>query len=151
VLEAIKCAVDEYRIKFRHPQLPDLELSALYALFPDEKEFSHEAELHWPESYPNAARQGVYLIFGGSGRLLYIGKASMNSSMGGRLAHWFHYDTSWRGCRVVHPGWSERPAYLATIAVPRDMGFEAPALEEYLIKRLNPLDNAIGGGPQKAD
>ena len=40
----------------------------------------------------------------------------------------------------MHSGWKTRPTYLATVALSES--FEAAALEEYLIRRLNPAENA---------
>jgi excinuclease UvrABC nuclease subunit len=119
-------------------------LSGVYALFPDEPQ-TVEAEGGWSDKWPQSDEAGVYLVFGGSGRLLYIGKASMNQSIGNRLSFYFGSDRVDKTCTIVHEGrWKERPMYIATVAVPREMRFEAPALEEYLIASLGPCDNANG-------
>ena len=39
---------------------------------------------------------------------------------------------------------SRDPRYVITIAVAKDMTFEAPALEEFLITRFKTTDNKIG-------
>jgi len=140
MLTEVRRCLDVYREKYRRSGLPDLELSGIYALFPEEG-VPDFAEFRWNDRYPNAGRKGVYLLFGGTGRLLYIGKASMGASIGGRLGTWFAGKNE---CRLLSNDWMERPSYVATIAVPESMSFEAAALEEYLIRCLNPSDNKLG-------
>jgi excinuclease UvrABC nuclease subunit len=111
----------------------------LYALFPDE-EITLEVGHRWPGLWPDGGGPGIYFVFGSEGQLLCVSKASMNSSMGARLSHWFKMERPSGRCAVVH-GWTERPAYIATLPIPADLTFEAPAIEEYLIGRLNPPDN----------
>lgn len=142
-LKKLKQAVEEYASAFRRPGLPALEVSPLYALFPSDEALPSDVALTWPDVWPHASRQGVYVIFGPGIKLLYIGKASMTNTIGGRLYRWFKYSPS-GGCRVADPGWSMTPMYVATIPAPENMPFEAPALEEYLIQTLQPCDNARG-------
>jgi hypothetical protein len=99
------------------------EVSGVDGLFPREEHEVFAVESRWPETYPNASRRGVYLIFGKSGRLLYLGKASQQA-MGNRLGTYFHYDEN-KGCRVIHTGWSETPSYVITIAVHDNRWFES--------------------------
>jgi hypothetical protein len=112
----------------------------MYALFPEEGRADF-VESRWNEPFPNADRKGVYLIFSRTGMLLYVGKASMGASIGGRLGTYFAGKNE---CRLLFTDWTERPTYIATIAVPQGLGFEAAALEEYLIKNLKPCDNNLG-------
>lgn len=146
-VDNVKQALSEY--KARRSDLPDLELSALYALFPKEIQLETGAP-HWPNPWPNTSCAGVYFIFGRSGRLLYVGKASMKNCIDDRLYGHFRTGKSPEECRLVHSvgrdGWIERPMYVATVAVPREMAFEAPALEEYLIGKLSPVNNMKGLG-----
>jgi hypothetical protein len=142
MLGEVNRALEEYKAKYRRSDLPDLRLSGLYALFPDEAQTA-DAEWGWNDYWPHSDQAGVYFIFGGNGRLLYIGKASMNNCIGGRLSNYFGTDKATKRCRVEHE-WRERPMYVATVAVPQGMKFEAPALEEYLIAALNPCDNVRG-------
>jgi len=142
--EDVLKAIDSYKVKFRRPELPDLEFSKLLALFPEDYGLNG-ATLTWIDPWPNGERQGVYFVFGQALKLLYIGKASMRRGIGSRLAQWFQFAPD-RGCKVVHPGWSEMPRFIATLAVPVGMGFEAPAIEEYLITQLLPPDNGVGVG-----
>jgi hypothetical protein len=140
MLAQVRRYLDEYQEKYRRPGLPGLELRGMYALFPEEG-VPDFVESRWNDPYPNADRKGVYLIFARTGLLLFIGRASMGASIGGRLGTYF---AGKKECRLLSTDWTERPAYIATIAVPQGMSFEAPALEEYLIRCLNPCDNSLG-------
>jgi hypothetical protein len=139
-------ALNHYKSHFRRDGLVPLEFSGLQALFP-ELESAPEVTSKWPEAWPFGNRQGVYFVFGSQARLLYIGKASMRHPVGARLSSWFQYAKPSGGCKVVHNGWSEPPRFIAVIAVPEGMAFEAPALEEFLIERLSPPDNVKGRVP----
>jgi hypothetical protein len=144
MLEDANRALEEYKAKYRRPGLPDLRLSGLYALFPAEAQ-TVDADHHWNEKWPHSDEAGVYFIFAGSGHLLYVGKASMSHHIGDRLSFYFGSDRASKACTIVHESqWNERPMYVATVAVPQDMKFEAAALEEYLIAALDPCDNVNG-------
>lgn len=79
--------------------------------------------------------------------VIYVGKASADSWIGARLAKYFQYDANGR-CRFIHAEWC--PRYVVTVAVPDDSPFEAPALEEFLIKELQPRWNTLGKGKPPA-
>jgi hypothetical protein len=64
----------------------------------------------------------------------------MNRSLGYRL--WEHFGGG-PDC-VLKQNWSQSPRFAINIAVPADMPFEAPALEEYLIRKLKPSGNTCG-------
>ena len=138
-------AINQYSRVYRHPALPKLSLSGLYALFPGEDKVAPNGiEINWPAEWPNVSQKGVYFVFGSGGRLLYIGKASMNGTLGARLNAYFKIEKTTGMCQVIQPSWTEKPMYIATLPVPEDMGFEAAALEEYLIRELKPPDNTRG-------
>jgi hypothetical protein len=139
-------ALKHYEEHIRRQNLPPFELSGLQALFP-ELEPSPDPALDWPKAWPFGDRQGVYFIFGSAFRLLYVGKASMRHRLGDRLSSYVQYERPAMTCRVVHLGWSQQPRFVATLAVPDKMSFEAPALEEYLIQTLSPPDNVHGRRP----
>jgi hypothetical protein len=136
--------LDEYEGKYRHPALPSLrrgdERGDLYALFPEGKESTPGVALCWNDQWPNSDRTGVYVVFGYSGRLLYVGKADF---IGKRLGCYFSSEGGGR-CRIKHSGWSEQPMYVTTVAVPDESSFEVFSLEQYLIRRLDPCDNTAG-------
>lgn len=140
MLAEVKRCLNEYEENYRRPGLPALELKGMYALFPEEG-VADFVESQWGDPYPNADGMGVYLIFGQTGTLLNVGKASLGTTIGGRLGTYF---AGKKECRLLTTDWEERPAYVASIAVPQDSSFEAAALAEYLVQRLRPLDNDLG-------
>jgi hypothetical protein len=141
MLQNVKSALATYIDKYRKPGLPEPELSGLYALFPERGELPSDIERRWPAQWEQSDKTGVYFIFAGDGQLLYVGKAW---HLGSRLGHYFDYDENKR-CRLLC-SWSRDPAYVATIAVPQDMSWEAAGLEEYFIQvlRPKPTDNVLG-------
>lgn len=133
-------ALEAYKTTFRRPELPEWDRGELLALFPDL--LIGNATKTWRDSWPFGDRAGVYFVFGREMKLLYIGKASMNNCMGARLSHWF-----WGDCHSeckVHGKWSEDPFFVQSLAMPAGLEFEAPALEEFLIREINPPDNTAG-------
>ena len=139
-------SIGMYSKKYRHPGCPSFDISQKYDLFPS-KNIDGNSGMGWPEEYPYADRQGVYLICNKNKQVLYIGKASLTHTLGARLGHYFKYAPGRKSCCVNKDHvWSNKPRYLVTVAVPCDMAFEAPALEEYLItKYKNDLpDNTQG-------
>lgn len=137
--EHIRRAVREYHGRYRHPALPEPDLSEIYALFPSTAADGTKS-LGWPQDWPLVGRPGVYFVFGQDMQLLYIGK---DASLGRRLQTYFQYSTGRRSpCRVVDDAaWDHPPAFIATCAVTEP--FEAPSLEEYLIPVLRPLQNKL--------
>lgn len=125
--------IDYYIKTYRKPNLPQLDISGLYDLFPGEmNKLDVQVSEFWPESYPYGDRKGIYLVLNEQLKLLYVGKASLGSCIGNRLNSYFGYDEN-KKCKLKHSTWSERPRFLMTIAVPIDLGFEAPALEEFFL------------------
>jgi len=145
MMKNINQALNAYETKYRRSGLPALTVSGLYDLFPSQPS-QISAKWSWSRSnpWPHANRAGVYFIFGDTGNLLYVGKAS-RGSIGARLDEYFGYEKLTKGCRIIEPqAWRERPRYVAALAVPEDMWFEAAALEEFLIRELQPPLNAAG-------
>ena len=141
MLELLTAALDRYESSYRHPAQQKYVRGDLYALYPEGKKMVGECELCWPDdSWPNSKKTGVYAIFGETGRLLYVGRADF---LGDRLADYFTSGVDKR-CVIRHSGWTEMPMYVATVAVPDETGFEAYALETYLIRTLDPVDNTVG-------
>jgi hypothetical protein len=140
----VKLAVAQYESSYRAPNLPRFEVAGLYDLTP--ALFRKEdvaVESAWPKVWAHNDRQGVYIILDDDLAVLYVGKASFSNLISGRLSCWFTYGPG-KECRILHDTWSKRPRFVVTIAVPRDTPFEAPALEEFLITKLQPPDNVIG-------
>ena len=118
--ETLKQLVARYCATQRHPDLKPFIVHGLHTL-----------ESWWKTNF--AARAGCYAIYGQDGRILYIGKASLNASIGSRLAaHLRHVRPTWETPKFVH---------LIEVAEP----FEAPSLEEYLLRELSTRHNTQGG------
>ncbi len=75
--------------------------------------------------------------------LFYIGKTSMSRCLGQRLYEYFG------GGEICIPKaeWLDSARFLIVIAMPANSPFEAPALEEFLIRTLHPTANGTGRGP----
>ena len=139
-LQLLLDGVETYQSTFRHPDLPKFEISDLYCLFPDE----NWSGIQWPTTYEHTGRCGVYLMLPNEISINYIGKTSMKQNFGSRLGSYFTYADDKKTCRV-NGDWKTQPRFLLTIAVPKSMEFEAPALEEYLIREFpDDLENDIG-------
>lgn len=134
--ESIVAIMQAFHDDWRHPRLPPLECSGLYALFPEETT-DQPTTVSWPAPWPLGDRAGVYLIFGSELQLLYVGKSAF---LGPRLSNYFQYSAG-RGtsCRIVHPGWKTRPMFVATVAVAEP--FESATLEEFTIAKAHPEEN----------
>ena len=144
-LEDIEEKLNKYSKTYRRDDLPELKISGLYSLFPD-KNPNITADVNWPNSYINGDKAGVYIILNQDMQVLYIGKASMSNTIGGRLNSYFAYEDDKKTCKVKSQNWKGEPCFIATVAVDDSMTFEAPALEEYLIKNFSSslIDNTIG-------
>jgi hypothetical protein len=139
----LKKELARYSQIYRNPQLPSLELSGLYALFPENyKTLPKEVTGRWPDDdWPNGDKTGVYIFLDSKLNVLYIGKASLLKD---RLAAYFRYDDLNR-CRIPDEhGWEVKPEFVATIGIPVKTAFESSAIEEYLIARLQPSQNTKG-------
>lgn len=106
----------------------------------------YDLQNDWFKStFPNSGRAGCYVFYDETGKLVYIGKASLNSNLGFRIGTYFHRDKV-RDVTEPRPGqkWKTPlpPRYLQTIPV--DEPYQAPSLEEYLILKLQPPGNTSG-------
>ncbi|MBT3917401.1 MAG: GIY-YIG nuclease family protein [Rhodospirillaceae bacterium] len=125
----VRKLINDYSVKYN---IQNFETSSLYDVKKD-----------WLKPWKHAADQGVYAIFGPSKLLLYVGKASLRSSLGKRLVTYFKNSSDGlRGEQRKHHTWSEDPQFILTIRVNKP--WEAPSLEEYLINKLQPKDNTNG-------
>ncbi|MCB1194298.1 MAG: GIY-YIG nuclease family protein [Leptospiraceae bacterium] len=136
--------INEYCKKYRNFNLEQFEISDLYNLFPENNDNNEIKDCpKWPDSWPVStthSNAGVYLVFNKSLELIYVGKASMKSAIQARLNA--HFKDENGKCRLIG-NWSN-PKYFLCVFMPKDLIFEAPALEEYLITKLQPCDNTIG-------
>ena len=98
------------------------------------RDISLEAHASWPSN----ESPGVYIFLDLNKNITYIGKASFDNCIGGRLNS--RFDTKWNPKKPE----SEGCKYITTIALTKDVSFEAPAIEEFLLKFLTTRSNKIG-------
>lgn len=137
-LDKVKLLIEEYQLKFRNPNLSEFEISPIYDLFPTEdisKDFQK-----WADTYYHNGKCGVYLILNDKFEVIYVGE-SLN--IGKRLGYYFGYRED-KSCLIKHNFWSENPRYVCSIAVENNTWFERLGLEEYLIYKIQPIDNDKG-------
>jgi excinuclease UvrABC nuclease subunit len=94
--------------------------------------------------YPNSGFPGVYVFLDEQQQILYVGKASYNNFIGPRLGAYFKRGNEEKSEGIINNDFYRDVRYLVTIPVHEDRAFEAPAIEEFLIKELNPPLNVIG-------
>ena len=144
-LEKLRSKVLFYSQNYRRDDVGKIEEGEIYGLSDGVNIRGCSPRLYWPAVWPNADARGVYAIFSHE-KLLYIGKASQQA-LGNRLSSYFQYGKTKSIC-ITNPqhNWSSKPTHVVTWAVPKEMFFEASALEEYLINELkNELpDNTAG-------
>ncbi len=128
-VDDVRAKIEEYQNRYG---LRQTQISELYDLKEDWKA---------DKSWYLAEAKGVYAILDDQEELLYIGKASLGSSLGARLSFWF-VGSAEGGVPVPSHNWSRPPRFVLTVAV--EYSYEAPSLEEFLIKSLQPIDNAQG-------
>jgi hypothetical protein len=92
------------------------------------------------EYWPNTNSAGVYALLDAAETVLYLGKSSMKSSVGHRIAA--HVGA---GGAPQLPGTKlENVRWVRTIGLPDNHRWLSPALEEYLIAKLVGLLNKVG-------
>lgn len=133
-IEDIDKLVARFSSEYRRAELPEIRRSGIYSLHSDKSRVLN-ATLYWPDTWPLCQERGVYAILAGDA-VLYIGKASQQD-LGYRLGSYFAYSVD-RQSAIPAKGhqWSQMPTSIVTWAVPRELFFEASALEEYLIYNL---------------
>jgi len=120
----------EFNGSYPRPGLGPLTLS-------ERLRFDEPTEETKDEYWPHATLPGVYVIYDYKHRLLYIGKASLSSTLGIRIAKHHKDRTQWSKYGRL---------FVRTIPLPRTRAFEAPALEEFLLSRLDTISNSHGQG-----
>jgi GIY-YIG catalytic domain len=125
-LQEIKNALDDF-LKY---------VPALSQLSPEGPWFM---PIDWDKkvSFPNAELPGVYFFQNNEGNLIYIGKAS--NGLGERIGSGY----IGQGGKIKDSKIADA-SQLYTIGLPKDLFFIAPAIEEFLIFKLDPKGNTIG-------
>jgi excinuclease UvrABC nuclease subunit len=137
-LAALQIVLDELNEKFPRPGISKLEISPL-----------HDLDSKWAEQYPSADQPGVYILLDDAEEVAYIGKASFNHNLGGRLGAHFGYGPNRTGYATRLKKWrNERLRYIVVIPLKKEHAFEASAIEEFLLSRLRPQPrlNIVGIG-----
>ena len=122
-------ALDDLNCKYRRNDLK-LELSKPF-----------DTDNPWDySSWPNNGLPGVYIFTDKNKKVLYVGKAS--ATISARLsAYWCKGDKG----ETKSKDWkSKNIRYVYTIGVPNDRAFEAPSIEEFLIREVKPERNTVG-------
>ncbi len=93
------------------------------------------------QPWPNGGKPGVYMFLDADEKLLYVGKASSGRNLRTRLRGYFNpqkvpKDTN-QGKKAIGA------RYVGLLGLPADHGFEAPAIEEWLITCLQPPKNKM--------
>ncbi len=122
----LKNAITKFNVNHQRPH-GDIALTEL-------RDISIEDHASWPSN----ESPGVYIFLDSHKNITYIGKASFNNCIGGRLNS--RFDTKWNPKKPESQGCH----YITTIALPRELSFEAPAIEEYLLKALSTRSNSVG-------
>lgn len=123
-LTRLKALVNEFEDRYRGPELEPFKYIDEYRL---------GCKQPWP--IISTTHKGVYGIFSND-ELLYIGKVTGKTRV---ICHRMndHFiipaDFSYTGAKGV---WSKEPTHFVAWAVPDESFFEASALEEYLIYKL---------------
>jgi hypothetical protein len=130
-IERVREKVLEYCSKYRNPVLPVFDISGVYDLHKE-----------WRTTqFPYSDDQGCYVFYSENLQLLYVGKASLNHALGARIAGYFRWDLA-SGKLTADGEWKlGRPCFLQTIKVCE--AFEAPSLEEFLLRKLKPENNSL--------
>lgn len=135
--------VKNYSVRYRHPDLAPFDIGAPLDLHPSRPLLPSAPRLTHQLSWPFGERAGVYLMYDEALELFYIGKSSMNRCLGQRLYEHF----GGGDICVPQDEWLQPARFLVIIAMPKDSPFEAPSLEEFLIRTLHPRVNANGRDP----
>jgi hypothetical protein len=125
-------AIDIFNEEYPRPGIKPIGLSERYDI---RKDFLNR-------SYPNSDFPGVYILFDENMNILRIGKASCDRALGSRLSDYFEYGPDKEG--VAKDSDYKVVRYLMTIGLSKDRAFEAPAIEEYLIGKLDSDLNKTG-------
>jgi len=131
-LADVSQAIKELNEKFPRPGI-SLAVSHIYDL-----------RTSFASSYPNVLQPGIYIMMDSQGTVLRIGTASGGRTLGDRLGDYFKW-----GDRAVGSGIAINSEYggvcfVVTIGLPKDRAFEVPAIEEYLLSRVDaPLNRPL--------
>lgn len=149
----VEAALEEFRGLLNSSLQPKLKLTELYRVRSLGK--AKEEDIHWPKQYEEVwgdpwgnkeVGAGVYLHFNEDDQALYVGKAV---SLGDRLGAYFQHVDYPRdqACKVVDNKLDDdnhKTCGVKVIPMPANLRLLTPALESFLIEKLNPPVNTQG-------
>jgi hypothetical protein len=96
----------------------------------------------WADQYlVDASLPGCYIFENDEGELYYVGSVSASSSFGYRFANGYVRRHLEDPTKALLLGNAEKARRIYVVDVPREYGFIAPALEQFLITYLSPVAN----------
>jgi hypothetical protein len=102
----------------------------------------YDLDEDWPKPWPNGDKPGIYIFVDQEEQLQYIGKASSGRTLKMRLRAYFKKDKDGKCVRKEKKKTKTLGTrYVGLLGLPPEHGFEAPAIEEYLITYLSPPRN----------
>ena len=130
-LPSIEDCIEQFNINYPRPKMKPIKLCSNYDLDED-----------WSKNtpYPTLDKAGVYFLLDGEYKLLYIGESS---NMGYRWSAYINWSKDKSTYSVVDHRFPSLK-HLYAIEIPEGHEFERLAIEEYMIKKLNPVANTKG-------
>jgi len=132
----VREALEELNREYPRPGVEPLELSQPYDMtvdYPDEY-WPHRRE--WGEGPGGGGVAGVYFPFDEAGSLVYVGKAVCLAT---RLSTYFRIGPDKKAVATSEK--SEGVRTVRVISLPPGHGFEAAAVESFMIQKLSPPRN----------
>jgi len=140
-----KAALENIKSYFKMELLPQLLIEGPRTL--DSIWANNE---YFPGCDDGSWNAGVYFILNAKSEVIYVGKASNNNSIGRRLDGYFKKQPNDKTQWQLSAGDGQKfkdldPTSIAVLVI-KDYEFAwlAPAIEEFLIKKLNPPANTVG-------
>ncbi|MBA7637195.1 hypothetical protein ES703_44831 [subsurface metagenome] len=125
----IEEAVAEFQGKFPRPDINVLKIDW------------HDLEKEWQSPWRNGNKPGAYIFLDSDECRLFIGKASSGRNLKTRLTGHFYANKNDKNSKQGKKALGTR--YVGLLGLPPEHGFEAPAIEEYLITLLGPPRNEV--------
>lgn len=129
--------VDEYHKRYRNRSLEKFKDGGVYDLFPTSTEPTIECKFNWlKDEYPYKNVAGVYSFLSEDLKVLYIGETD---NFYGRMVNYLRGSIQ-SGCKFKDR-WVGSPRYVHFYIAPNESKFETPALEAYLIIKIETPNN----------
>jgi len=96
----------------------------------------YDLDIDWPNTYPNNLSPGVYALLDENKDLYYVGSTIV--AIGIRFKEYFSYDSDKKCIKSIE---FKNISFLTTLCIAGDNKFLAPALEYFMISKLQPAGN----------